>query len=144
MKRLLKYMLIGFAAGAAAGTLIVILSSGGHFYSLELQRRLGGSAAAAIVIQTVLSGLIGAAGFGGVLLYETDLPLAAATVLHFLLIEAVFLPSALFQGWIEFKFSQIAVMMFIRLAAFFIVWLIMYFRYKRLAKELNDEIDKKS
>lgn len=142
MKRLIKYMLVGFAAGAAIGTLIVLFISGGHFCTQVLLDRLGGSAAA-IIIQTVLSGLIGAAGFGGVLLYETDLPLAVATVLHFLLIEAVFLPSALFQGWIEFKFSQIAVMTLIRLVAFFIVWLIMFFRYKRLTKELNDEIKKR-
>ena len=142
MKRLLKYMLVGFLAGAAIGNLIALFTV--DLYSPELLNRVGGSPAAAIVIQTVLSGLIGAAGFGGVLLYETDLPLAAATITHFLLIEVVFLPSALFLGWLEFKLLPIAVMMLIRLAAFFIVWLIMYFRYKRLAKELNDEIDKKS
>ena len=142
MKRLLKYMLVGFLAGAAIGNLIALFT--GDLYSPELLNRVGGNPTAAILIQVLLSGLIGVAGFGGVLLYETALPLAAVTAIHYLLIETVFLPSALFLDWIDFKFSQIAVMMLIRLAAFFIVWLIMYFRYKRLAKELNDEIDKKS
>ena len=139
MKRLLKYILIGFVSGAVVGNVIVILSVGwGNFpCSAAFIERIG-SKAGALILQTLLSGLIGVAGIGGMLLYETDLPLAAAPVIHFTMIEAVFIPTALFLEWIPPVLRDIAIMTALMLVPFIIIWLIMFLRYKRIVKELNE------
>ncbi|MBQ7688167.1 MAG: DUF3021 domain-containing protein [Clostridia bacterium] len=139
MKKLLKYILIGYLSGAVMGNVISMLSTMSlqHFFSDALLARTG-SPAGAIIVQTLLSALIGAAGFGGMLLYKTELPLAAATVIHFGLIEAVFIPVSLILGWIPFALKDIGLMSGIMFAAFAVIWIGMFIHYKRSVKELNE------
>lgn len=145
MRKLIKLILIGYAAGALVGTLISMLTveDWKHFYSEALLERIG-SPAGAIFVHIALSALIGAAGFGGTLLYKTDLSLAAATAIHFAVIESVYLPVALILGWIPPSLPVIGAMTGIMLAAFLIIWGIMYIRYKRSARQLNELTKKKN
>ena len=141
-KKFWRRMLIGAFAGAVLCNLISLLiaslSGVSSFYSQELARRLG-SPTAAIILQTLLSMLIGMTGMGGMSLYdETDLPLAAATAIHFSVIEAVDIPVALLLDWLRPTFADIAIMSAALLASFFLIWLIMFFIGKRQAKKLND------
>ncbi len=141
-KKFWRRLLIGAFAGAILcnliALLIVSLSGGSSFYSQNLARRLG-SPAAAVILQTLLSMLIGMTGMGGMSLYdETDLPLAAATAIHFGVIEAVDIPVALLLDWLRPTFADIGIMSAALLAAFFLIWLIMFFIGKRQAKKLND------
>lgn len=82
-----KRACIGFLIGILIGDMIAILtgtsSSGGiSFTSKQLLDMAGGSAAAAMLLQSLFSGLYGAICFGGMSLYDAErLPLAAATAL---------------------------------------------------------------
>ena len=88
--------------------------------------------------------LIGMTGMGGMSLYdETDLPLAAATAIHFGVIEAVDIPVALLLGWLEPKLSDIGVMTAMLFVSFVMIWLIMFFIGKQQAKKLNEMSQKK-
>lgn len=148
-KKFWRRLLIGAFSGAVLCNLIALLisslsggSSFGSFYSQGLAQRLG-TPAAAVILQTLLSMLIGMTGMGGMSLYdETDLPLAAATAIHFGVIEAVDIPVALLLDWLRPTFADIGIMSAALLAAFFLIWLIMFFIGKRQAKKLN-EINKK-
>ncbi|MBQ6165078.1 MAG: DUF3021 domain-containing protein [Clostridia bacterium] len=146
-KKFWRRLLIGAFAGAILcnliALLIVSLSGGSSFYSQNLARRLG-SPAAAVILQTLLSMLIGMTGMGGMSLYdETDLPLAAATAIHFGVIEAVDIPVALLLGWLEPKLSDIGVMTAMLFVSFVMIWLIMFFIGKQQAKKLNEMSQKK-
>ena len=145
-KRLIEYLLIGYLAGILIGIVIAMVTMGGdikHLYSDALLQ-LTGSPAAATVLHAAFSGLIGAVSFGGMLLYDTDLSIAAATVLHFGIIEAVFLPVSLILGWFPPSLPIIGAMTGIMLAAFLIIWGIMYVRYKRSVQQLNELSQKKN
>ena len=138
-KKVFRRMLIGFLSGAAVGNLIAMLSAGGSsaFYSPMLIE-LFGSPAAAIIMQTLFSSLIGVAGMGGMSLYdETDLPLAAATAIHFVIVEVVFVISALLLRWMTTA-AEIGVMSAMMFAAFAAIWVIMFIIHKKEVRQLNE------
>lgn len=138
-KKVFRRMLIGFLSGAAVGNLIALLSSSGSgmIYSPMLLERFG-SPAAAILIQSLFSALIGVAGMGGMSLYdETDLPLAAATSIHFVIVEAVFVAVALFLRWMR-SAAEIGIMSAMMFAAFAAIWVIMFIIHKREVRQLNE------
>ena len=138
-KKVFRRILIGFLSGAVVGNLFALLAAANSeaFYSPMLVERFG-SPAAAIVVQTLLSALIGVAGMGGMSLYdETDLPLAAATSLHFVLVEAVFVSVALLLQWMRTA-AEIGIMSGFMFAAFAVIWVIMFIRHKKEVKELNE------
>lgn len=137
-KKIFRRMLIGFLSGAVMGNLIAVLSAGGSvFYSPMLVERFG-SPAAAILMQTLFSALIGVAGMGGMSLYdETDLPLAAATSIHFVIVEAVFVAAALLLNWMTTA-AEIVIMSAMMFAAFAAIWLIMFIIHKKEVRQLNE------
>ena len=138
-KKVFRRMLIGFLSGAVVGNLIAVISASGSgvFYSPMLVERFG-SPAAAVIVQTLLSALIGVAGMGGMSLYdETDLPLAAATSIHFILVEVVFITAALLLNWMH-SAAEIGIMSAFMFAAFAIIWAIMFILHKKEVKQLNE------
>ena len=116
---------IGFLIGIMIGDMIAILtgtsSSGGiSFTSKQLLDMAGGSAAAAMLLQSA-----------------ERLPLAAATALHCALIVLIFIPISLLLGWVS-QTVEVLIISMIQLAVFFIIWLILYFVYKKQVEELNE------
>ncbi len=141
--KVLRLILIGFVAGDVGCNLIALFISG--FRSLCTDKLIGvmGSVAAALAVQTLLSLLIGAASVGGVALYDIDLPMAASFAIHYILIEATYVPSALFLGWLSPSLKQIGISAAVMLAVFTLIFVISHFIYKRKTKELN-EINRKN
>ena len=104
--RILRRALLGFLVGIAVGNLIVIISgfiTEGKillFDSSLLEKT--GSEAGAFLMQTLLSGLYGAIGMGGAIVYELeDWSLLKASVIHYLLSTLSFYPIALYLGWMS-------------------------------------------
>ena len=60
-----------------------------------------------------------------------------ATFLHYLISILCFPPLALFLGWVS-KPAEILVMSGAQTLCFFLIWLIMYLRYRAEVKELNE------
>lgn len=143
LKKTLKMAGIGFLIGVVIGNLITILTGnsdtgGVTFASMQLLRMEGGNALVAMLLQSLFSGLYGAVCFAGMTFYEAErLPLAAATALHCATIILLFIPIALFLGWVS-NITEILIIMSIQLVCFFIIWLIMWSIYKKQVKELND------
>ncbi len=138
-KKVFRRILIGFLSGAVVGNLIAMLiaSGSGAFYSPMLVERFG-TPAAAIIMQTLLSALIGVAGMGGMSLYdETDLPLAASTSIHYVIVEAAFVTAALLLRWMKTA-AEIGIMSAFMFAAFAIIWGIMFVIHKKEVKQLNE------
>ena len=73
MKRtILRRIILGFIIGAVVGNLIAFLSSGFNSLISPQTAKVFGNVFG-IIVQSVLSGLIGLAGFGGMSFYDTDL-----------------------------------------------------------------------
>ncbi len=137
-KRFLSLAGIGAAAGALCAFLIPLAINGfrGPVVNPAAVERLGG-AAAAVIVQTVLTALYGVACMGGALFYEIERwPLALATAAHFILIAALYWPLALLLNWTD-SVQKILIVNAFQFIGFFIIWLALLLRYKAQVKELN-------
>ena len=142
LKTLFKLTAFGFILGMAVGNLIAIISStlidGETLIFSDYLLVKAGSPAAALTIQTLLSGLLGAVGMGGVTLYEVDrLPMLWTCIIHYAIIIAAYLPIALSLGWLEPSPRPVLFMLFLQAVAYAIIWLIMYVKYRAEVRELN-------
>ncbi len=148
LAKTLKRMGLGFLIGVVVGDLIAVLtgtsSSGGvTFTSKQLLDMTGGNAAVSMLIQSLFSGIYGALCFAGISFYDIERwPLALATALHCAVIVIPFIPIALFLGWFG-SIVSLLIMSCVQIAVFFIIWLILYFTYKKQIRELNELMDKK-
>ena len=143
LKKTLKMAGVGFLIGIVIGDLIALLTGnndteGITFASRQLLDMAGGNAVIAMLLQSLFSGLYGAACFAGMSFYEIErMPLAAATALHCALIVLLFIPIALLLGWVS-DIGTLLIISGMQLVGFFIIWLIMYFGYKKQIRELNE------
>lgn len=148
-RKILKLALIGFVLGMLVGNLISFLSSDMNarpfvIVSQKLIERTG-SVSAAMIVNTLLSGVLGAVGMAGVIFHdpkEFDWGMTKAAVFHFLLIMAANIPIALYCGWLKPGFRNLLIWVSIMALSYFIVWLIMYFRYRKETEELNRMLEK--
>lgn len=132
----LKRALTGFVLGMAVGNLIAALTGHPNIVSPELLQKAG-DLSAALLWQTLLSGVIGAAGMGGTVLYELDRwPLLVIDLVHYALCMAVFIPVSFWLGWCE-KPVELVIMAAIMFAVHFTIFLIMCAIYRKQVRELN-------
>ncbi|MBQ6153351.1 MAG: DUF3021 domain-containing protein [Ruminococcus sp.] len=143
LKKALKFAGIGFLIGIVIGDVIAFLtgtsSTGGvSFTSAQLLSIAGGNVVLAMILQSLFSGIYGAICFAGVCFYDIERwPLALATGAHCAAIILIYIPVALLLGWVS-SITEILFIAGIQLVAFFIIWLILYFIYKKQVKELNE------
>ena len=135
-KKLLIRAAVGFLFGIAMMLVVPVLINGGPIarvvYSDALLARTG-SPAAATLLTLLVMGLFGSFCFVGTLFYEIEhWPLALATAAHYLSMSLGYLIPAKLLLRIEGVMTL----------GFFLVWLIMYLRYKAEVRELN-ELQKK-
>lgn len=146
LKKTLKAAGIGFLIGMVVGNVIAILTGnsatgGVTFASPQLLNMASGNGVVAMLLQSLFSGLYGAACFAGMSFYEIErMPLAAATALHCALIVLLFIPIALLLGWVS-DIGTLLIISGMQLVGFFIIWLVMYFGYKKQIRELNEMQD---
>ena len=138
LKKILKLAGIGFLVGVLVGNLIASLSGWpDRLLSSVLVARAGG-AAAALLWQTLFSGLLGAVSMAGAALYDVERwSLLRIALTHYVLIEAVYIPIALFLDWAA-SLPEILIMMALQAACYLLIFLIMYARYHREVRQLND------
>lgn len=143
LKKTLIRAALGFLIGIVIGNVIAILTGtsdtgGVTFASKRLLDIAGGNGVIAMLLQSLFSGLYGAACFAGMSLYEAErMPLAASTALHCGLIVLPFIPISYLLGWVG-GILETVIIAAIQIVAFFIIWLILYFVYKKQVRELNE------
>ena len=143
LKKTLIRAALGFLIGIVIGNVIAILTGtsdtgGVTFASKRLLDIAGGNGVIAMLLQSLFSGLYGAACFAGMSFYEAErMPLAASTALHCGLIVLPFIPISYLLGWVG-GILETVIIAAIQIVAFFIIWLILYFVYKKQVRELNE------
>ena len=140
---------IGFLFGVAMMLLIPALFNRGadgmvRYCSEALIARVGGSPAAAMLTSLLLYGLYGACCMGGTLLYDIERwPLALATAVHYLIIALGYALSAQLLCW-HLPLSMLLFIEALMTAGFFLIWIILYLRYRAEVRELNRLMEKKN
>ena len=127
----------GFLVGAAVGNVIAALMGWPAPFSSGLVDKVG-NLSAAILLQTGVTGLIGAVSFGAIGLYDAErLPLLLSAVIHYLCYMAVYIPASLLLCWFS-KLGEALVMAAILAVIHFLIFLGLYIRYRREVRELNE------
>lgn len=147
-KTIIRRAVIGFLIGMLVGNLIAFLTCDRTadpvvIVTDKLIQRTG-SVSAALIVQTLLSGLLGAVSMGGTVLYDIEeWGLTRTALTHFSLILCTFYAVALGCAWIGPVWQDLLIMGAFEAVGYFIVWLIMFMIYRKQTKELNELIRKK-
>ena len=137
--RMIRRIILGFLLGTAIGNLIAWFF--GSYVSSMLVARMG-SVPAAILVQSLVSGLYGSFALTGTLFYDVEQwSLTRSSVMHFLVIAVLYVPTAMFLGWAN-SATEILIVEGILLVAYFIIWLVIYLRYKKKVRSLNEMLNK--
>ena len=138
--RMIRRIILGFLLGTAIGNLIAWFF--GSYVSSMLVARMG-SVPAAILFQSLVSGLYGSFALAGTLFYDIEQwSLTRSSVMHFLVIAVLYVPTAMFLGWAN-SATEILIVEGILLVAYFIIWLVIYLRYKKKVRSLNEMLNKR-
>ena len=136
---------LGFIIGAVFGNLVVLIintasKTGCMFATPAMIDSFGKEAA--VLLQTVFSGLYGLVCFGGTEFYRIEKwSLLRSTMTHLGCILVSFTVIGLLLGWIGFDIPSLLFLVAI-VAGFFIIWLIMRAIWKKNIREMNAELAK--
>lgn len=147
-RKLILRGLFGFPVGVAIGFVITIMISvcvgDGFFYPVtpELIVTMGNELNA-VMLQTVLCGIMGAGFAMASVIWEMDSwSLAKQSGIYFSVVCIVMLPIAYVTNWMKHTVGGVLAYVGIFVVIFLTVWLIQYSAWKRKIKKMNDSIKK--
>ncbi len=150
IKRAFLRGLLGIPLGIAMGHVISIIISvivsastgGSAYYATPLQLiETTGSPLAAVILQTLVSALIGAISAACTVIWEMDIwSLTKKTCIFFVIISSVTLVGGIFAGWYPLNISGIAIFYVIYIAIFAVIWLIQWVVARATLKKLNESL----
>ncbi len=145
-KKVMKRGLLGFPLGIVGGFVITILISlgigDGSFYPVtpELTDTMGNELNA-VILQTVLTGVIGAGFAMASVIWEMDSwSIAKQSGIYFAIACALLLPIAYFANWMKHDLTGILSYIGIFVAIFIVVWIVQYCLWKSKIKKMNDKV----
>lgn len=146
-KKVLFRTVLGFPIGIAIGYVITILISlvwGQGYYSPCVPEliRIMGNEIHAVILQTVLCGLLGVAFAASSVIWEMEnWSLVKQTGIYFLIISVVMMPVAYFTHWMEHSVRGFLIYFGIFAAIFIAIWLIQYAIGKHTVRKMNSKLD---
>ena len=144
-KAIVSRALMGFPAGIAIGQCLSLLFSailgGGAFQACVPSFVTAmGSELAAVALQTLLCGILGAASAASSVVWAADWSLLKRTVVSFLLLTLSMLPVAYVTGWMEHTVKGFLLYIAVFTLIFALIWLCQYLAWKRRVKKLNEKV----
>ena len=142
--RIIKLALIGFPVGIVIGfviTLIISACIGDGFYYPVTSEFIGlmGNELNAVILQTVLCGIIGSGFAMASVIWELDSwSLAKQSGIYFLIACIIMFPIAYITNWMKHSIAGVLSYVGIFVVIFVIVWLVQYLSWKRKIKRMND------
>ena len=147
-KQLIKRGLSGFPKGIAIGFIITLIISAcigdGSFYPVEPELiDAMGSELNAVILQTVLCGIMGTVFAMASIIWELDSwSLAKQSGIYFSIVCIILLPVAYTAGWMERSVAGFLSYAGIFAAIFAAVWLAQYLSWKLKIKKMNALVKK--
>lgn len=130
-KRGTKGAIIGVFMIQTIGIIMMILSKESNSFSKEF-----------LISQYVAGAIIGFV-FGSLnILFQSDrIGIVGATLIHFTLVLATYIPCANMAGWFRNDIRVITSTMLIFVFVYFSIWLICYLQWKKDIKEINMKLN---
>jgi len=148
-KQIVLRGLLGFPLGITIGYIITIILSlyrGNGVYSPctpELVTTMG-TEIKAVLLQTLLSGILGTSFSACSVIWETDnWSIAKQTFIYFSITAFVMLPVAYLTNWMPHSLVGFLSYFGVFIAIFFIIWIIQYFIWMKKIKQINAQISEK-
>ena len=142
VKRGISGIFIGIAADFVITLIISALIGDGVYYPVTpaLAKSVGNELNA-VILQTVLCGILGAGFAMASVIWELDSwSLAKQSGIYFLIISLIMLPIAYIANWMEHSVIGVLSYAGIFAAIFVIVWLTQYLSWKQRIKKMNSLI----
>lgn len=147
-KKLIGRGFLGFPLGIAIGFVITVIISicigDGNFYPVtpELIDTMGNELNA-VILQTVLCGIMGSGFAMASVIWEIDSwSLAKQSGIYFAIACVVMLPIAYVTNWMKHSIGGVLTYIGIFAAIFVFVWIIQYFTWRRKIRKVNDGVKK--
>lgn len=138
--------LLGFPLGIAIGHILSVLGSllfgDGAFQPCTPDLiAMAGNEINAVILQTLLCGVIGASFAASSIVWEIEKwNIAKQTGFYFLINSVFMLPTAYLLNWMEHSVIGFLIYFGIFTLYFAIIWMIQYFVWKRTLKRMNAKI----
>ena len=144
-KRIISRVIMGFPMGIAVGQILSIIASynlGGGTFEMCMPGFIEtmGSELGAVALQTFLCGLLGAAGAGSSVVWETDWGILRQTGAYFLILAGAMMPIAYVTGWMEHSLLGFLKYLLAFTLIFAIIWVLQYLAWKRRIRKLNERM----
>ena len=150
LKKVLLRCLFGAPIGLAIGTVITIIISltvgDGTYYAVvpELIADCG-SEINAVVFQSVLSLIYGAAWAGASVVWENERwSILKQTVIHLIICSAATFPIAYFARWMPHNANGVLLYFSIFVVIYIVIWVSQYSSMKKKVQQINERLNKKS
>lgn len=141
--------MLGFPLGIAIGYVITIFISliwGRGYYSPCVPQLIDemGSEIRAVVLQAVLSGILGVAFAAGSVIWEMEQwSIAKQTGIYFLVSVLAMIPVAYITNWMEHTLAGFISYIAIFAAIFVIIWVVQYLIWKSKVRQMNRKVQRK-
>lgn len=145
-KKIIKRCLLGFPMGIAIGYLITILFSliwANGYYSPCVPALISvmGNEINAVILQTVLCGILGAGFAASSVIWEMDnWSIVKQTGIYFSIISAIMLPIAYFTYWMEHNIVGFVIYFGIFVLIFAIIWITQFVIGKHNVRKMNEKL----
>lgn len=147
-KKLILRGLLGLPIGITIGYLITIVISlvwAEGYYSPCVPELIAimGNEINAVILQTALSGLLGAGFAASSVIWEMeDWSIVKQTGIYFLVISVIMLPIAYFTYWMEHSLKGFLIYFGVFALIFIIVWVIQFIIGRQMVKKMNANLYK--
>lgn len=148
-KETVKRGALGFPLGICIGyvvTLMISLAVGDGSYHPFVPSLIEGfgSEIAAVLFQTALCGVLGAAFGASSVIWEMEKwSIAKQTAIYFLIVSIVMLPIAYLAHWMDHSIAGFFFYFAIFAGMFLVIWVIQYFIWRNKIKGMNRIVDDK-
>lgn len=145
-KKIIMRSLLGFPIGIALGYLITIVGSlawANGYYSPCVPELISamGSEINAVILQTLLSGIIGTGFAASSVIWEIDTwSIVKQTGIYFSIISVLMLPIAYFAYWMEHSVVGFLIYFGIFVFIFVILWITMFVIGKNNVRKMNEKL----
>ena len=142
-KQIIKRGLVGFPVGIAIGFVITLMISafiGDGYYYPVTPELIGstGNELNAVILQTVLCGIMGSGFAMASVIWELDSwSLAKQSGIYFLIACIIMFPIAYIANWMKHSIAGVLSYVCIFIVIFVVVWITQYLSWKRKIKRIS-------
>ena len=146
IKDLIRLAVVGFVLGIIIGDILVVAFTASEGISLaapELIEEFG--YVPAVILQTLLSGVLGCICFGATIVYYKDeYSILEATCIHMVIAFCTLIPVSNFLWWTGRVMEGNIVVLAMGVCAYVMIWFSVYMSYRIQIQKINEALERRN